>query len=294
MSKRPSEDAPLKDKPDSPIRSKVEGVLGDGGKIADIPSCFEAEVGEPASPSDAGTPDAKTADTSELIEKLNLAGQWNGCLDTLADYGFTTDLGEAKEGNADGPSYDEVISSFSYEELEIASHFQQPTLLLIPENSFAAKIKALDTHKKGPQKNDTSVHLIFKDSDSSSDKITGWRAVIVDGANEMKAYEGDDLGAGFGARIRKRRKVRKPREKGMDRHIGALLMMKSLRGGDPIKKRLHILLDDDPALSDSHVPYMFFDPDDHNVVFDEAFPGYLLGEARFRSSVGGNALLNSI
>jgi len=225
-----------------------------------------------------------------FVKKLEL--QYDERLETLKHYGFLSESGEAKEGDIPPPSIEKAMSTFKLEELEIASHFQKPMLLLIPETSFAAKIKALDAHKQGMQGNDTYVNIIYTDSDSGSAKITGWRVVIADGAQEMKTYEGDDLGARGGRRIENRKKARKPGEKGMDRHKYALLMMEAIRNGDPIDKEKYTLLDDDPALRDSRVPLANFHPDYREVNFNASNPGVVDDLARFRSSVGGDVLIS--
>jgi len=224
-----------------------------------------------------------------FVKKLEL--QYDERLETLKHYGFLSESGKAKKGDVPPPSIEKAMGTFKPEELEIASHFQKPMLLLVPETSFAAKIKALDAHKQGMQGNDTYVYKIYTDSDSGSDKITGWRVVIVDGAQEMEIYEGDDLGARVGRRIENRKKARKPGEKGMDRHRYVLLMMEGIKIGNPIDLTAYTLLDDDPALSDSSVPNAGFLPGRRKVSFGEGNPEHVSVCARFRSSVGGDVLL---
>ena len=224
-----------------------------------------------------------------FVKKLE--PQYDERLETLKYYGFLDKNGKAKKGDVPPPSVEKAMSAFKPEELEIASSFQKPTLLLIPETSFAAKVRALDTHKQGIQKKDTYVHDNYTRTDSGSHKITGWRAVIVDGAQEMEAYEGDNLDLIFDKRIKNRKTARKPGEKGMDRHRYALLMMEAIKNGDPVDKELYTLLDDDPALSDSYVPGARFLPDSRGVYFYVYHSDRVDGSARFRSSVGGDVLL---
>jgi hypothetical protein len=241
---------------------------------------------------------------AKLTKKLNLETQYGERLDTLKHYDFLNENGEANEGNAACPSFEKAMSTFKLKELKIASHFQKPTLLLIPETSFDAKIKALDTHKQGMQENETRINKVYSETDSGSDKITGWRAVIVDGAQEMEAYKGDSLDLRFDKRIKNRKAARKPGEKGMDRHKCALLMMEIFKDSDPIDKKFYtlldddpvLLLDDDPALSDfgtvvSGVPSASFNSHDHNVHFNWYGPNDVYNGARFRSSVGGDDVL---
>ena len=228
----------------------------------------------------------------ELVKKLEMEAQYGERLNTLKHYGFLDESGEAKEGDIKAPTYEEAMATFKPEELEIAGNFQKLTLFLIPETSFEAKVKAMDAHKQGMQENDTYVNKIYTDSDSGSEKITGWRAVIVDGAQEMEAYEGDKLDLRFDKRIEARKATRKEGEKGMDRHRYALLMMEAIRNGNPVDKNLYTLLDDDPALSDSGVPDASFFAVRRGVDFAASDPDFVDGNARFRSSVGGGVLLS--
>jgi hypothetical protein len=234
----------------------------------------------------------KSARMAELVRKLELEAQYGARLDTLKHYGFLNESGEAKKGDIQKPSFEKAMSTFKPEELEVASHFQEPTLLLVPETSFDAKVKALDAHKQGVQEIDTYVDEIYSKTDSGSDKITGWRAVIVDGAQEMKTYEGDDLDLRFDKRIAARKATRKKGERGMDRHRYVLLMMEAVKNGDPVDKEFYTLLDDDSALSDSYVPSASFRPGDRGVVFSGFRPVIVYGRARFRASVGGDVLLS--
>jgi len=225
------------------------------------------------------------------VKKLKLKSQYSERLITLQHYGFLAEAGKSKEGDVTVPSYEKAMSTFKPEELEIASRFQKPVLLLVPETSFAAKVKALDAHKQGIQEGDTYVNDIYTDSDSGSEKITGWRVFIVDGAQEMETYEGDNLDLRFDKRIKNRKTARKPDEKGMDRHRYALLMMEAIKNGDPVDKRLYILLDDDPALSASYVPRALFGLGVRGVSFGCNNPDLITDNARFRSSVGGDVFL---
>ncbi|HEC20937.1 MAG TPA: hypothetical protein ENI70_00280, partial [Candidatus Peregrinibacteria bacterium] len=158
-------------------------------------------------------------DITELAEQLEQ--QYKSRLETLKHFGFLDEKSEAKEGDIPPPSFEKAMSTLMLEELEVASCFQELIFLLIPETSFAAKVKAIDSHKMDGQ-HDTFVSDIFTETDSGSEKITGWRVVIVDGAQEMKFYRGDDAERTLEERIKKRKAYRKPSEKGMDRHKYAL------------------------------------------------------------------------
>ncbi|MBU1092749.1 hypothetical protein KJ836_03740 [Patescibacteria group bacterium] len=263
---------------DPSIEKELAGLIGTEERPK-VKEALEAKEGKPV-------------DAAELVNKLELEAQYSERLNTLKHYGFLDESGEAKEGNVKVPTYEEAMATFKPEELEIASNFQKPTLLLIPETSFEAKVKAMDAHKQGMQENNTYVNEIYSETDSGSDKITGWRAAIVDGAQEMKAYEGDKLDLRFDKRIEARKATRKEGEKGMDRHRYALLMMEAIKNGNPVDKELYTLLDDDSALSDSNVPGANFYPAVRRVRFYWYDPDGVSGDARFRSSVGGDVLLS--
>lgn len=70
----------------------------------------------------------------ELITALDLERQYHEeCLATLKDFGF---LGE----NNQPPSFENVSHAFSLSELEAASRFQSPKLLVVPNVSFASAV----------------------------------------------------------------------------------------------------------------------------------------------------------
>ena len=232
-------------------------------------------------------PDIKT----ELIKKLDLEVQYVKRLETLRHYGFLSENGETKECDVSPPSFEKTMSMFKPEELDIARHFQKPVFLLIPETSFSAKVQALNAYKQGIQKKDTYVHDNYIRTDSGSHKIIGWRAVIVDGAQEIEPYEGDLLHLRDSERIKNRQNVRKPNEKGMDRHKYILLMMEAISNGDPIDKKVITLLDDDPAFTASYLPKAKFYLAFNQVCFTWCDPPYFYDYGRFRSSVGGDILI---
>lgn len=239
-------------------------------------------------------PEAKKPPTrEELIYGLGLRSQYEMRLETL--------VGPVASGifarGAPMPSCDRVLGSFTLEMLELAQTFQGPTLLLVPETSFAAKVKALDTHKTMKGQQDAFVNDVFKENDSGSEKITGWKAVIVEGAKKMEVKKGDNEDFELGERIANRKVARKPSEKGMDRHIYAMLMLEALRKGEPIDEHgqmggPYTVLDDDHALSDLFVPSADWrHPIPPRVIFGGDRTREKIGDARFRSSVGGDVKL---
>lgn len=227
----------------------------------------------------------------EAAYRMKLQEQYDERLNTLKHYGFLREKPDS-EGPTDTPSFAQTMQSFSPEELEVASHFQKPVLLLIPETSFASKVKALDTGQHEILYDETFVDSNFTEPDTDSDQTAGWRAVIVDGSDQMEAYVGDELNLRFEERLKRRKAARKSGEKGMDRHRYTLLMLEAIRNGQPIDQGCFTLLDDDPALSSSGVPYADFDTGYHEVDFYWGSPGRIDKKARFRSSVGGDKLIS--
>lgn len=69
-------------------------------------------------------------------------------------------------------------------------------------------------------------------------------------------------------------------------------MMEALKKGCPIDKKSYTLLNDDPVLSDSHVPAANFDTGLRGVVFSRFISDGFNDSAWFRSSVGGDELIS--
>ncbi len=223
-----------------------------------------------------------------LAKKLDLLEQYDTRYQTLIKFGFV-DEAKIKEGNAHPPTYEKVIESFTPEMLELATTFQEPTLLLVPQNSFASKVQALNSNTEIQKHLDVLLDHVFKTDDQGSEKITGWKAVIVDGAKKMPLKVMDNAGMEFDKRLDNRKATRKPNEKGMDRNTYMMLMMESLQNGEPIDFEAPTLLDNDPALSGPIVPYAFWSG--ARVAFGLGQYDDILGKVRFRSVVGGDVIL---
>lgn len=231
-------------------------------------------------------PEAKKPPTREqLIDQLGLRDQYENRADHMV---HLINQGVFKLGKPI-PTLEATLNSFTTEQLELASTLKEPTLLLVPETSFAAKVLAIDAYKTIKGQKDTNATGIFTRSDSGSGKIAGWKAMIVDGAAKVALKDGDDVTLLLRDRIANRKSARRPGEKGMDHHTYAMLMLEALQKSEPTDQDCFTLLDDDPALSDSGVPYARWYGDQ---VFFRAFvPGYVHGDARLRSSVGGDVEL---
>ena len=239
---------------------------------------------------------ASEARKAELVEKMGLEKQYPERINTLKIYSFLPGLMEgASKSGAPVPTYEEVIKTFTTEMLEIADTFQEPTLLLMPETSLAEKVFCIDNQKTIDDQRDTYVSEIFPKTDEGGAVTAGWRAVIVDGAKEMEMKLWDSGTLELENRLDNRRVTRKPGEKGMDRNAYAMLMMESIKnGGRPIDKDSFTLLDDDPALSDTRMPDGRWNHVMQGVVFSSSPLDTEEPNARFRSSVGGDVVLNAM
>ncbi len=233
---------------------------------------------------------AAEARKAEIFEELGFYKQYNEHLKTLMEFG----LYGGREGEALPPLFTEIIETFTLEQLELATTFQEPTLLLVPENSFESKVKAMDNHKIIEWQHNVFLDDVFSKGDSSSEKITGWKAIIVEGAEEMGPKEGDDEKTELPDRVKNRKAMRRPGEKGMDRHAYSMLMMESIENRKPIDMKTVTPLDDDFASTDSKTLQAHWYDGAGRVHFVKDSLAIINGPVRFRSSVGGDVVLNAV
>ena len=262
---------------------------GVGELIKEKKNSEETEI--PVHSEHVSVPETKT-DIDRLAKELNLKAQYVRRLNILRHYDLIGEGAEFNEDNIAPPSYEAVVAGFKPEELEIATRFIQPMLLIIPETSLAFKVKVLSACKEKVLKHETYINEDYRVTDTGPGKITGWRAVIVESAPEIQPYEGDNVNATFDERIKQRKATRQTYEKGMDRHRYCLLMMEAVRDGHPVDKKLFTLLDDDTALSETKVPAADFDPNNEWIRFNWRYPDDVNVCARFRPSVGGDRILS--
>ncbi len=323
LAKSPKVDESLASK----SRTETKSVLAEG-----------ASATPPVAPSET-----EASVRKELIDRLGLMGQYEERMDSMVGLigrGIFR-LKEAEKGK-DGepvpkpkdaekaksipfpiPTLGAALAVFSTEQLRLAADtFQEPTLLLVPKTSFAAKVAALDAAvarmkelvgsksdkeraKEIGEWQDTYVDGIYKNrepapgeegaakADPGSEEIEGWRVVIVDGAVEIDPEGmGDDVRLTLGERMGKRSEAaRKTGGAGFDRHLYAMLMLEGIMRGETIDKIKNdwrfTLLDDDPANSPSRVPNAYWVPVIRRVNFFWLLPGVVLDDSRFRRSVGG-------
>ena len=230
------------------------------------------------------TPEGGLDSASDFLTKLQPEIQYAQRLETLEYYGFLQEGGESKEGDVSPPSSARLMASFTPEELEIASRFQEPVILLVPENSFGAKVNAMNAHKQPFQEADAYVNENFCFTDSGSEKIEGWRAFIVEG---VTIHKNDPV------HNPKEGNVNGPR-KGMDRHRYTLLLMDYLKNGKVLDAGTLTILDDDSVFGHAGIEdlYSRFYIDTYSSPPRSLIPprAPLNEYNRFRSSVGGNVL----
>lgn len=233
---------------------------------------------------------AKPEPIVESSERIGFEAQYYESIKTLKYFSFLTEKGEAKKDDAVPPSFEKVMTTFKPEELEIAKTFLKPILTLDPETSFAAKVAAIDL-KLSSKQVETYLDNIYRGDEGASRVISGYRVYITDGSYEKVQMTDDDLKSRFDERIKKRKALRRPYEKGMNRHKYIMPMMDSIRNNNPIDSDTCTFLDDDSALSDTGIPAADWMRGSGRVAFHLLDPKSVEVGIRFRSSVGGDILL---
>lgn len=233
----------------------------------------------------------KEKEATDLSNKLNLKAQYVNRLNTLRHFALVGEGAEFSNPSVPSPTFEAVKNSFSAEELEFASTFRKPMLLLIPEASLAYLVKAMGSVKQKVIKAETYINESYTEAETLKDEIVGWRACIVEGLDEMVQLEGDNLNATFAERNTARKAAKKPMEKGIDSKKYCMLIMESVKADHPIDQKMFTLLDDDPSLSETKIPAADYDPVNKWIRFNWRHPDDVNVCARFRPSVGGSDLL---
>ena len=127
--------------------------------------------------------------------------------------------------SADGnkPTLEQVLGSFSQQQLKVANTYVTPYLLMLPV------------------------------TEGHSDKITGYEPVIVERQQEMDLYEGDNLACDLQGRISARKKARRKGESGMTDSIWGQLFLVAEKIGKPIDRQFYTMLEDDYSEGDAYV-----------------------------------------
>jgi hypothetical protein len=192
-------------------------------------------------------------------------------------------------------------------------------LLMVPTTSLRAKMKAMDKAmaiiKKRVAKLIRPVRGVSKEAresaerarkwgrvmfatevveklsdkvDAGSKMVTGWRAVIMDGADEIdpKAM-GDETGLNFDERILRLRKNRRLGESGMDLHSYSMFVLEKLMRGEMISEWFVTLCDNDMEAFSPHLPHIISYREQDVMVAIYLAVHRDSRYVRFRRSIGG-------
>lgn len=169
-------------------------------------------------------------------------------------FGLMGDNSFAPEGIPAFPDAFKTEASFSEEDFELASRYQNPSLLMRPPKvthvDLISRIRR--KHKPGAR----GELIISAPEFGDNDPIDSYRAYIAEGACDMDVDVacGDSLILPQTERIRIFFDTRESGERGMSAALYSLLSMQSiLRQGNMIDQRFYTILDDEPTLSDKHV-----------------------------------------
>lgn len=256
-------------------------VNGTRSSIRDCMSVAEAEAAETA----------WVSQTSEAIQALKLAEQYQSRLLTLKHYDYLNESGDVEYADEPIPSFERFMRSFTSEQLEAAMKFiGDPILLLVPQTSFYSKVQILDWHRLEDQKTSFYNHRV---DTTGSPRIAGWQAVIINGERDVTPTKDDNLDGTFASQVEARYAFnRRHGLSGTDRDIYMMLMMEALRKGEPIDQQTSTLLDGDKGMLGLgyDIPYATWYPIPQYLRFSWLSPSGLSPGVRFRSTVKGNIL----
>ena len=226
---------------------------------------------------------AQPKEVRQLVESLKLEEGYAEVLDTQKVF-------QLLKAGEKAPDFGQVLRTFTPEMLTAAGDFQNPTLELTTKcRSFNDLITAMDGHKSMDGQRDVYVDDLYKKH--ASQRPENWGAHIIETPTNVDVQDFDDTELILGERLKRFSKYKKAAKVGgMDRIKYAHVMMQALKEGRPIDDKLWTILDEDPALSDSLVPFALWDPfsDYRRVGFSWLHPGDVHGDFRFRRSVGGD------
>jgi hypothetical protein len=215
---------------------------------------------------------------------LRLEEQFDSQIEMFQKCDVLDAAGFPAKNDAIPPTYEQVLGSFSAEELEEAAQFRKPLLLLMPDMDLESLLGVMSRVFGG----DFKLRPEFLDKDLGHEGIRGWRATIVEGASPMHHYSDDNPDSWIQSRFGKRNE-RKGVLKGMDRmkylmfHLGNRLNRRSDREG----RGQMTILDEDCGINRlvyAEGGYINWSP----ISAGETWPG-----AVFRDSVGGDSVINN-
>lgn len=218
-------------------------------------------------------------DTVEQAETFDWQQQYAEAVTTLRRFGFAGDV---------VPAFEAIQGAFNAEKREAISGFREPALILVPNVSFEAKVRAIGASGIASRTcvNESVFGSVCKDE--GQEQTTFWQPVVIESEQEMDTASFDDPSLTLRDRIDAVRGNCSAHVSGIDRDRYAILMMHALRKGKPIDCRTWTILDRDSALDGSTVPHGGWDV--HRVRFDRCCVDDVSEGARFRFSVVGDVL----
>lgn len=219
-------------------------------------------------------------ENKEKIETFCWPQQFTEANATLRQFGLT---GEAM------PTLADVLHAFSPEQHRAIKELKEPTLLLVPNISFAGKIRTLE--ESGFIHNIYVKEYQLPMSGERKEQITAWRPVIIEGMQKMERASYDNLDHTLQFRIVTTRKNHKLHVNGTDRDQYAMLVMHSLITGRPIDLESCTILDGE-VLKGNRIPVGSLQQIGNilTLTYDWDCAGSVYLVPRFRSTVIGNEI----
>ncbi len=141
----------------------------------------------------------------EKIEVLKLLeGKYEPAFQSIKNFGLYDEEKADEREDKKCPSMETVkntlIKKLTLEQLEVISAFENPVMLLCPVTSSDRYIQSLNSLKPMKDQDDAFLDNWQKKAlqradqrDSATEKITGWKVVICEGANSPKVLKGENV-----------------------------------------------------------------------------------------------------
>ena len=214
----------------------------------------------------------------ENVEGFDLEAHFNRALETREAYNLSND---------DAPTPEQMQKWFTPEREAAIRKLRNPVSgLRCKSESFEQGVEAIDASDF--VENKTYVNGdVFKPQETQED---GWEFWVIDGPQEMDVASYDDTDKILNERIAAVQEYRAQNGlSGFDRNKSVLLFMHSLRTGNPVDQEYYTLLDEDEAYEKGNI-VPFSDWSDDRAYFGRLYAVWRRGNARFRSSVGGDVV----
>lgn len=253
-------------------RLNVERLLsGDSGKTVETPVPYRVPA----------VIIPQSAEIKKAIEDLGLEEGFTEAMDTQRTFQLLRTGQEA-------PDFGRILKAFTPEMLTAIQNAQNPQLILKTQGrSFNDLVSAMNGHKTMPGQDNAYVNDLFHRH--AGQKSENWGAYIIESPTDVEVQDFDNTDL-----VKKERLAVFASHKkttgvnGMDRWKFTHAMMQALKEGNSLDVKFWTMLDEDPALSASQLPYACWLPVNRRVYFFWGHPGDPSGIIRFRRSVGGD------